>query len=148
MALAASNKRALQEGISTLPEELLRCILTPVDFITKVQGHAVCRKWNKVLRNPCDGVLWAEVPGLIMTDNKLCWEKRQQILRYTQWLAARAAGIQLVSLLTGQWQSAELTAQQTTEARFFMERQLPYLLGHLHLQSKQLKFSLSTGGSL
>ena len=148
MTLTASNKRSLQEGISTLPDELLRGILTHVDFDTKVQGHAVCRKWNHILGNPCDGDIWAEVSAFTMTGDKLLREKQQQILRYTEWLAARAAGIQLVPLLTEQWQSVELTAEDTTEARFFMERQLPNLLGQLHLKSRQLNISLSTGGSL
>ena len=148
MAPTASIERGLQESMSTLPDELLRCILSHVDFKTKRQGHAVCRKWNKILRNPCDEVLWAEVPALTLTGDKLSREKRQQILRYTEWLAARAAGVQLVPLHTEQWQSVELTAEDTTEARFFMERQLPNLLGQLHLKSRQLNISLSTGGSL
>ena len=145
MTLTASNKRGLQGGIGTLPEELLRCILTHVDFNTKVQAHAVCRKWNKVLRSPCAGDLWAEIPAFTMASDKLSHKSRQEILQYTDWLAARAAGIQLVPLFTEQWQSVELIA---TEARFFMERQLPYLLGQLQIQSKQLNISLSTGGSL
>ena len=148
MTLVASNKRTLQEGIGTLPDELLCCVLTPVDFRTKVQAHAVCRKWNRILKNPFDGDLWAEVPAFTMTGDQMLPENRQQILRYTDWIAARAAGIQLVLLVTQQWQSVRLTARETTEARFFMERQLPYLLGQLHLQSKQLNISLSTGGSL
>ena len=148
MTLTNSNKRGLQEGISTLPDELLRCILTHVDFDTKLQGHAVCRKWNKILKNPCGGVLlWGKVPIFKMTGDKLSLETRQEIVQYTNWLAARAAGIQLVPLITAQWQSVALTALETNEARFFMERQLPYLLGHLHLQSRQLNISLSTGNS-
>ena len=72
MTLSASNKRDLQEGIGTLPDELLRCILTHVDFHTKLQGHAVCRKWNNVLSNPYDGsLLWADVPVFTMTGDKL-----------------------------------------------------------------------------
>ena len=149
MAPTACIERGLQEGMSTLPDELLSCILSHVDFKTKRQGHAVCRKWNKILRNPCDEMLWAEVPALTLTGDKLSREKRQQIIRYTDWLAARAAaGIQLVPLIIQEWQIVQLPAQETTEARFFMERQLPYLLGQLHLQSKQLNISLSTGGSL
>ena len=149
MTVKACGKRALQEGIGSLPAELLRGILTHVDFDTKVQAHAVCRKWNHILKNPCDSVsLWAQVPAITMTDDKVLPDNRQEILRYTDWLAARAAGIQFVPLLTEQWYSVELTAEETTEARFFMERQLPYLLGHLHLQSKQLNISLVTGGSL
>ena len=148
MTLAASNKRGSQEGIGTLPDELLRCILTQADFTTKVQGHAVCRKWNIFLKYPTDGGLWAEVPAFTIAGNTLSGENKQHILRYTNWLAARAAGIQRVLLVTEQWQSVELAAQETTEARFFMERQLPYLLGQLHLQSRQLNISLSTGDSL
>ena len=145
MTLTASNKRGLPEDIGTLPEELLRCILTHVDFNTKVQAHAVCRRWNKILRTPCDGDLWAEIPAFTMASNKLSHASREQIVQYTDWLAARAAGIQLALMVTEQWQSVQLTA---TEARFFMERQLPCLLGQLQLQSKQLNISLSTGGSL
>ena len=141
----ASSTRGLHEGIGTLPEELLRCILTHVDFDTKVQAHAVCRRWNMILTSPCDDDLWAEIPAFTLASNKLSHESRQHILQYTDWLAARAAGIQLVLLFTEQWQSV---AEETTEARFFMERQLPYLLGQLQLQSKQLNISLSTGGSL
>ena len=152
MTLAASNKRGLQEGVSTLPDELLRSILSHVDFSTKVQGHSVCRKWNRILRDPCAGdlisdVLWAEVPAFTMTCKDLSCKRRQQILRYTTWLATRAASIQLVPLLTEQWQSVGLAAGHTTEARFFLERQLPYLLGRLHLQSQQLKIFLTTGDS-
>ena len=148
MTLSASNTRDLQEGIGTLPDELLRCILTHVDFHTKLQGHAVCRKWNNVLSNPYDGsLLWADVPVFTMTGDKLSQEVRQQILQYTAWLAARAAGVQPMPLFTKQWQSVGLTAHETTEARFFVERQLPYLLGQLHLQSRQLNISLSTGMS-
>ena len=148
MTLTASNKRSLQEGISTLPDELLCVILTHVDFDTKVQAHAVCRKWNQILGNPCDRLLWAEIPAFTMTGDKVSPENRQEILQYTDWLAARAAGIQLVLLVTEEWQSFDLTAQEITEARFFMERQLPYLLGQLHLEAKQLNISLSTGASL
>ena len=119
-----------------MPDELLRCILTHVDFSTKVQSHAVCRKWNKILRNPCEGILWAEVPAFTMAGDKLLPESRPQILQYTEWLAARAAGIEHVPLLTEQWQGDGLTASETTDARFFMERQLPCLLGHLHFQSR------------
>ena len=85
MTLTAGNKRSLQEGISTLPDELLRGILTLVDFNTKVQGHAVCRKWNEILGNPCVGNIWAEVPAFTMTSDKLSRETRQQILQYTEW---------------------------------------------------------------
>ena len=148
MTLTACRNRALQEGIGTLPDELLCGILTHVDFDTKVQAHAVCRKWNQILKNPCDGDIWAEVPAFTMTGDKLSRETRQQILHYTDWLAARASGIQLVLLVTQQWLSVKLTARKTTRARFFMERQLPNLLGQLHLQAKQLDISLSTGGSL
>ena len=145
MTFAASNKRDLQEGIGTLPVELLCGILKHVDFDTKVQAHAVCRKWNQILGDPCEGDVWAGVPAFIMAGNKLSREKQEQILRYTDWLAARAAGIQIVPLVTQQWQSVGLTGRETTEARFFTEEQLPYLLGHLHLQSRQLDISLSTG---
>ena len=148
MTQTASSKRGLQDGIGTLPDELLQCILTHVDFDTKLHGHAVCRKWNTVLRKPCDGVLWGTVPALTITGDRLSQGIRQQILQYTDWLAARAAGIQYMPLFTEQWQSVGLTAQDTTEARFFMEMQLPYLLGHLHLQSRQLNISLSAGISL
>ena len=97
MTLTASNK---PESIGTLPEELLRCILTHVDLDTKVQAHAVCRKWNMILKSPCDGDLWAEIPAFTLASNKLSHESRQQILQYIDWLAARAAGIQLVLLFT------------------------------------------------
>lgn len=147
MTLTASNKRSLQEGISTLPDELLRCILTQVDFNTKVKGHAVCRRWNKILKNPSDGVLWATIPAFTLAGGKLSLASERRILQYTNWVAARAAGIQLMPLLTKEWQSVKLSARATTEARFFMEKQLPYLLGHLHLHSRQLDISLSTGNS-
>ena len=147
MALTACNKRALQEDIGNLPDELLRTILTLVDFDTKVQSHAVCRKWNKILKNPTDGDFWADVPNFTMDSDRMSQEAQQVIIQYTDWLAARAAGIQLVPLVTQQWQPV-LTAREPTEARFFMEKQLPYLLGHLHLQSTQLDISLSTGNSL
>ena len=148
MTITAGVKPGLQTGISTLPDEILHCILSHVDFKTKKQGHAVCRKWNKILRSPCDESLWGVVPAILLTSKKLSREKRQQLLRYTDWLAARAAGIQLVQLFTLSQQSVELTAQDTTEARFLIERQLPYLLGQLHLQSKQLNISLATDCSL
>ena len=148
MTLTASNKRSLQEGISTLPEELLCVILTHVDFDTKVQAHAVCRKWNQILGNPCDRLLWAEVPVFTLTGDKLSRETRQKILQYTDWLASRAAGIQLVLLVTQQWQSVMLTPGKITEARYFMERRLPCLLGQMHLHSKQLNIALTTGDFL
>ena len=148
MTLAASNKRTLQEGISTLPDGLLRSVLTPVDFKTKVRGHAVCRKWNQILGDPCDGDLWVEVPAFTLTGDKLSRKTRKKILQYTDWLASRAAGIQLVLLVTQQWQSVKLTPRKITEARYFMERQLPCLLGQLHLHSKQLNIALTTGDFL
>ncbi len=146
MTFTAGNKRVLQGGISSLPDELMRRILKHVDFDTKVQGHAVCRKWNEALRSPCDGESWGQVRFLNMTDNHLEPGNRQKIQQYTDWLIARAVGISCAHLVTEQWQSPETGhPSDITEARYFIERQLPYLLGHLHPYSRQMDMTLTTG---
>ena len=63
-------------------------------------------------------------------------------MQSTDWLARRAAGISHVSF------EIDDSAPQNSEARFFMEMQLPYLLGHLHHHGRQINIALSTGQTL
>ena len=142
------NKRCLSGAIRNLPDELLCQILRHVDFATKLQGHAVCHQWKKVLENPCRADLWGEMRWIQLKGTLLKKERRRQILHSTAWLARRAAGITHVTFSTQQWHSCELTAMQNSEARFFIETQLPYLLGHLHHHGRQINIALSTGQTL
>lgn len=140
------NKRRLSGTITNLPDELLSQILRHVGFATKLQGHEVCHQWNKVLKNPCRADLWGKIHWTKMQSTLLKDERRQQILQSTDWLARRAAGISHVTFETSH--SYEQTAPQNSEARFFMETQLPYLLGHMHHHGRQTNISLLTGQSL
>ena len=139
------NKRCLSGAITNLPDQLLCQILRHVDFKTKLQGHAVCRQWNEVLEKPCRADLWGEMRWIQLKGTLLKNERRRQILHST---ARRAAGITHVKIETRQWHSCELTASQNSEARFFMEMQLPYLLGHLHHHGRHINITLSTGQTL
>ncbi|KAL0036271.1 hypothetical protein WJX79_011025 [Trebouxia sp. C0005] len=65
-------------------------------------------------------------------------ERRRLILQSTDWLARRAAGISHVSF------EIDDSAPQNSEARFFMEMQLPYLLGQLYHHGRQINIALST----
>ncbi len=142
------NKRCLSGAITNLPDELLCRILMHVDFETKLQGHAVCHQCNEVLEHPCRADLWGEMHWIQLKGTLLKNERRRQILQSTAWLATRAAGITHVKFQTQQWQSCELSASQNSETRFFMEMQLPYLLGHLHHHGRQINIALSTGETL
>ena len=124
------NKRRLWGTITNLPDELLSQILKHVDFGTKLQGHEVCHQRNEVLKNPCRADLWGQIHWRKMKSTLLKDERRRQILQSTDWLARRAAGISHVNFETRH--SCEQTAPQNSEARFFIETQLPYLLGHMH----------------
>ena len=117
------NKRRVSGTITNLPDELLSQILRHVDFVVKLQGHEVCHQWNEVLKNPCRADLWGEIDWKKMKSTPLKDERRRQILQSTDWLARRAAGISHVKFETRH--SCELTAPQNSEARFFMEMQLP-----------------------
>ena len=137
------NKRRLSGTITYLPDELLSQILRHVGFATKLQGREVCHQWNKVLKNPCRADLWGKIHWTKMQSTLLKDERRQQIVQSTDWLARRAAGISHVNFETEH--SYEQTALQNSEARFFMEMQLPYLLGHWHHHGRQINITLSTG---
>ena len=142
------NKRCLSGAITNLPDELLCQILRHVDLKRKLQGHAVCRQWNEVLENPCRADLWGEMRWILLKGTLLKNERRRQILHSTAWLARRAAGITHFKIENQRWHSCELTASQNSEARFFMEMQLPYLLGHLHHHGRHINIALSTGQTL
>ena len=136
------NKRRQSGTINNLPDDLLCQILRHVDFETKLQGHEVCHQWNEVLNDPCRVDLWGGIQWMKMNSTVLKDERRRQILQSTEWLARRAAGITHVKFET------DHSAPQNSEARFFMEIQLPYLLGHLHHHKRQINIVLSTGRTL
>ena len=132
--------------ITNFADELLCQVLKRLDLTTKLQAHTVCRQWNHVFSAPCCADLWTVVPQKTMAGKKLTTLQCQEdIEHYTQWLAARASGIPRADIVTEQWTSPKPDRSVHTEARFFVEKQLPFLLGYLHRHTKQLDIALTTG---
>ena len=145
MASTAHRKRGLSEAITSFPDELLCQVLKRLDLTTKLQAHTVCRQWNSILSAPCCADLWTVVPLKTMAGIKLKTQCQGGIEQYTQWLAARATGIPRANIITERWTSSEPDSSVYTEARFFVEQQLPLLLGYLHHYTKQLDIALTAG---
>ena len=147
MASTAHRKRVLSETstITSFPDELLCQVLKRLDLTTKLQAHTVCHQWNNILSSPCCADLWAVIPQKTMAGKKLKSECQDDIEQYTQWLAARAPGVPRADIVTEQWTSPEPGSSVYTEARFFVEQQLPFLLGYLHRHSKRLDIALTAG---
>ncbi len=132
-------------GLTTFPDEVLSQVLKHLDLSTKLEAHTVCRQWNSVLSEPCCADLWTSVPEDRFSAETLTNPRKQDLERFVNWLADRAAGIPRISISTDQWTPVWQSTSNITEARFFIERQLPYLLGYLHCQNKHININLSTG---
>ena len=147
MAPTAHRTRGVSGMITSFPDELLCQVLKHLDLATKLQAHTVCHQWNNILSAPCCADLWMEVPQKRMAGKKVERASIWDIERYTEWLAARATGVPRVDIVTQQWTSPEPDSFVYTEARYFVEVQLPYLLGYLHHHTKQLDIALAAGES-
>ena len=145
MTTLVHHKRGVSGGISTLPNELLSQVLKQLELSTKLEAHTVCRQWNSVLSEPCGADLWTSVPEERFSAETLTNPRKQDLERYVNWLADRAAGIPRISISTDQWTPVWQSTSNITEARFFIERQLPYLLGYLHCRNKHININLLTG---
>ena len=145
MASTAHRKRGLSEAITSFPDELLCQVLKRLDLTTKLQAHTVCRQWNNILSAPCCADLWTVVPLKTLAGTKLKRQCQRDIEQYTRWLAARATGIPHADIVTEQWTPPKPGSSAYTEARFFVEQQLPFLLGSLHRHTKQLDIALTAG---
>ena len=144
MASTTHRKHGLSGTINSFPDELLCQVLKRLDLATKLQAHTVCHHWNNILSSPCCADLWTEVPRKTMAGIKLKRQCKKDIEQYTQWLADRATGILCAGIATEQW-VVEPGSSVYTEARFFWEQQLPFLLGYLHYHNKQLDIALTAG---
>ena len=147
MASTAHRKRVVSETstITSFPDELLCQVLKRLDLTTKLQAHTVCHQWNNILSDPCCADLWTVFPRNTMAGRKLTTQCQDEIEQYTQWLAARATGVPRANIVTEQWAPPELGSSVYTEAQFFVEQQLPFLLGCLHYHTKQLDIALTAG---
>jgi len=135
-------------GLSTLPNELLSQVLKHLDLSTKLTAHTVCRQWNSVLSEPCCADLWTSVPEERIRAETLKAPREKDLEQYVNWLADRAAGIPDIRMSTDQWKPSGQSTSKITEARFFIENQLPYLLDYLHRRNKQINIYLLTGETI
>ena len=147
MASTAHRKRGLSETptITSFPDELLCQVLKRLDLTTKLQAHTVCHHWNKMLSSAWFADLWAVIRQKTMAGKKLKSQCQVDIETYTQWLAARATGVPRADIVTEQWTPPKPGNSVYTEAQFFVEQQLPFLLGCLHDHTKQLDIALTAG---
>ena len=145
MASTAHNKCGLSGTINSFPDELLCQVLKRLDLTTKLQAHTVCHQWNNILSAPCCADLWTVVPRKRMAGKELKTQCQDDIEQYTHWLAARATGIPRADIITEQWTPPKPDSSVYTEARFFVEQQLPFLLGCLQHHTKQLDIALTAG---
>jgi len=148
MTTRVRHKCGVSGGISTLPNELLSQVLKHLDLSTKLKAHTVCRQWNSVLSEPCCADLWTSLPKERIRAETLTDPRKQDLEQYANWLADRAAGIPHVWISTDQWTPSGQSTSKITEARFFIENQLPYWLGHLHRRNKQVNIYLLTGETI
>lgn len=148
MTTLARHKCGRSGGISTFPIELLSDLLKHLDLSTKLEAHTVCRQWTSVLSEPCCADLWTNVLEQRMCAETLKGPRKQDLEQYVNWLADRAAGIPRISISTDQWTPCGQRTSKITEARFFIESQLLYLLGYLHRRNKQININLLTGETI
>ena len=70
---------------------------------------------------------------------------RECVQLYTNWLASRARGISTADVACVDTCHDVTIPEGDTELNYFIQQQLPYLLGHMHLQNTYFDFSLTTG---
>lgn len=117
-----ARKCGVSGGMSSLPTELLSQVLKHLDLSTKLQAHTVCRRWNRVLSEPCCADLWTSVPEEKISAETLKDPRKKDLEQYVNWLADRAAGIPYIRISTDQWTPSGQSTSKITEARFFYRK--------------------------
>ena len=125
-------------GIASLPDDLLCEVFRHLSFATKLQCQTICTRWHQVLKHPCCEGLWGVVPGYRLDHyskpDLLNYRDRVQL--YTDWLASRARGILAAEIGCEDDGHRKTVPEGDTELSFFVQQQLPSLLGRMHaLQS-------------
>ncbi len=92
--------------------------------------------------------MWTSVPKERIRAKTLTKPRKQDLERYVNWLADRAAGISHIIISTDQWTPSGQSTSEITEAQFFTENRLPCLLGDLHRRNKQVNICLLTGETI
>lgn len=134
-----------------LPDDLLCRILSGTDFQSRCIAHRVCRKWNELLLNPASSEMWHDTPSIALDNvQSQCTARQEKFSRLAHWLSARAATLGVVHISCAKFRSNPQEEEEAkedffTDAHYFAERHLPYLLGRLHVQQLRLKLDCLLG---
>ena len=142
-----NRKEDRRVGIASLPDDLLCKVFRHLLFTTKLQCQTVCTRWHQVLKHPCCKGLWGAVPVYILDHYSKpdLHSYRERVQLYTDWLASRARGILAADIGCEDAGHMKTVPKGETELSFFVQQQLPYLLGCMHLQKTHFDLSLTTG---
>ena len=145
--MTSSDRNGVRHiGIASLPEDLLCKVFAHLSFEDKLQCQSICAQWSQALKHPCCEGLWGAVPCYTLDH---CINPsihiRERVQLYTNWLASRARGILTADIACLDRSHDMAIPGGDTKLNFFIQQQLPYLLGHMHLQNTYFDFSLTTG---